>query len=91
MAGLLLAQPVLRAMDANGVPMAGAQLQFYLTGTTTPTPVYSSATLSTPLSNPVVADSGGLFAPDLARPDRDLPGAAPHRRRRAGAGHRPGV
>jgi hypothetical protein len=63
MAGLFLAQPVLRAIDANGVPMAGAQLQFYVTGTTTPTPAYSSATLGTALSNPVVADSGGLFAP----------------------------
>jgi hypothetical protein len=63
MAGLLLAQPVLRAIDANGVPMAGAQLQFYVTGTTTPTPAYSDATLGTPLSNPVVADSGGLFVP----------------------------
>jgi hypothetical protein len=63
MAGLLLAQPVFRAVDATGAPIAGAQLQFYLTGTTTPNPVYSSAALSTPLSNPVVADSGGLFAP----------------------------
>jgi hypothetical protein len=63
MSGLLLAQPVFRAVDATGAPMAGAQLQFFLTGTTTPTPVYSSAALSTPLSNPVVADSGGLFAP----------------------------
>jgi hypothetical protein len=63
MAGLLLAQPVLRAIDANGVPMAGALLQFYVTGTTTPTPAYASATLGTALSNPVVADSGGLFPP----------------------------
>jgi hypothetical protein len=63
MAGLLLAQPVFRAVDASGAPMAGAQLQFYLTGTTTPAAVYSSAALSTPLSNPVAADSGGLFAP----------------------------
>jgi hypothetical protein len=63
MSGLLLAQPVLRAIDQNGAPMAGAQMQFYQTGTTTPTPAYSSATLATPLSNPVVADSGGLFPP----------------------------
>jgi hypothetical protein len=63
MSGLLLAQPVLRAIDQNGAPIAGAQMQFYQTGTTTPTPAYSSAALSTPLSNPVVADSGGLFPP----------------------------
>lgn len=61
MSGLLLAQPVFRAIDANGAPMAGAQLQFYLTRTTTPTPAFSSASLATPLANPVVADSGGLF------------------------------
>ncbi|HWE98692.1 MAG TPA: hypothetical protein VG248_02745 [Caulobacteraceae bacterium] len=63
MAGFLLAQPVLRAIDANGAPMAGAKLQFYATGTTTPAAVYTSSTLGTPLSNPVVADSGGLFVP----------------------------
>jgi hypothetical protein len=63
MTGTLLTMPVLRAIDQNGQPMAGARLQFYLTGTTTPTNVYSSSTLATPLSNPVVADSGGLFAP----------------------------
>jgi hypothetical protein len=63
MAGLLLAQPVLRAIDDNGDPMPGAYMQFYVTGTTTPTPVYSSAALTTALANPVVADSGGLFAP----------------------------
>jgi hypothetical protein len=61
MTGTLLAAPVYRAVDQNGVPMAGALLQFYLTGTTTPANVYASSALSTALSNPVVADSGGLF------------------------------
>lgn len=55
--------PVLRAVDANGAPMAGAQLQFFLTGTTTPATVYSSAALTVALANPVTADSGGLFVP----------------------------
>jgi hypothetical protein len=68
MSGLLLAAPVFRAIDATGAPMAGAQLQFYVTGTTTPTPVYSSSTLATPLANPVVADSGGLFPPIFLDP-----------------------
>jgi hypothetical protein len=63
MAGLLLAVPVFRAIDQNGEPMSGAQLQFYLTGSTTPNNVYTSASLATPLSNPVIADSGGLFPP----------------------------
>jgi hypothetical protein len=61
MTGILLPAPVLVALDANGVPISGAQLQFYLTGTTTPTPVYTDDTLDTPLSNPVVANSAGLF------------------------------
>ncbi|MBA3811526.1 MAG: hypothetical protein H0X27_07775 [Caulobacteraceae bacterium] len=62
MTGTLLASPQIRAIDANGLAMAGALLQAYLTGTTTPTPVYATSALATPLSNPVVADSGGLFA-----------------------------
>ena len=59
--GTLIPVPTLRAVDAFGVPMNGALLQFYLTGTTTPSPVYTSKTLGTPLSNPVVSDSAGLF------------------------------
>lgn len=61
MTGLLITNPTFRAVDVNGVPMSGALLQWYLTGTTTPTPVYTSAALTTPLSNPVVSDSAGLF------------------------------
>lgn len=63
MAGGLLTEPVIRAIDANGLAVAGAKLFFYLTGTTTPTNTYTSSTLGTPNANPVVADSGGLFAP----------------------------
>jgi len=68
MTGILLHDPVIRAVDANGDPLPGAQLQFYVTGTTTPQAVYSDATLDTPLANPVVADSGGLFAPIFLNP-----------------------
>jgi hypothetical protein len=68
MTGQLLLQPVIRAVDANGLPLAGAKLQFYETGTTTPQAVYSSADLTTPLSNPVVADGGGLFVPIFLNP-----------------------
>ena len=63
MSGTFLPVPVFRAVDANGAPIAGAQLQFYLTGTTTPATVYTSAALGVALTNPVVADAGGLFAP----------------------------
>jgi hypothetical protein len=61
MTGILLPAPILVALDANGAPISGAQLQFYLTGATTPTPVYTDDALDTPLSNPVVANSAGLF------------------------------
>lgn len=68
MTGTFLPAPVFRAVDASGAPLPGAQLQFYLTGTTTPAGVYASASLGTALSNPVVADSGGLFAPIYVDP-----------------------
>lgn len=53
-----------RAIDENGQPMAGAKLYSYVAGTSTPQALYSDSLLTTPLANPVVADSGGLF-PEL--------------------------
>lgn len=47
--------------DTNGNPRAGAKLYFYTTGTTTPLATYSNSGLSIANSNPVVADSAGLF------------------------------
>ncbi len=52
-------QPV--AVDSSGTPMAGAKLNFYAAGTSTPEPIYTTAALSTEHSNPVVADSSGRF------------------------------
>jgi hypothetical protein len=68
MTGILIPPMVLRAVDASGVPMSGAQLQFYLTGTLTPSAVFTSSTLATPLPNPVVSDSAGLFPPMFRDP-----------------------
>ena len=39
--GVLLTMPVLVAVNGAGEPISGALLQFYPTGTTTPTPVYT--------------------------------------------------
>jgi hypothetical protein len=50
------------ARDAVGAPYSGAKLYVYVTGGLTPASVYSDAALTTPLSNPVVADSDGRFA-----------------------------
>lgn len=52
-----------RATDSNGNNLPGAKLYFYATGTTTPQAAYSDSGLVTPHANPVVADSGGRFAP----------------------------
>lgn len=48
-------------VNAAGLPLAGAKLFTYENGTTTPLATYSDNALSTPNTNPVVADSSGLF------------------------------
>jgi hypothetical protein len=50
-------------VDSTGAPYAGAKINFYLTGTTTPTNTYTDSARATPSSNPVVAGSDGQFAP----------------------------
>jgi hypothetical protein len=46
----------------------GAKYFFYVSGTTTPATVYTSGARTTAAANPVVADSGGLFAPIFLDP-----------------------
>lgn len=59
-----LYQPsLLLALDTNGDPVPGAEMHFFLTGTTTRAAVYTNQTGSTEAANPVVADSAGRFAP----------------------------
>lgn len=53
--------PIFRALDAAGNPIGAATLTFYATGTTTLQSVYTTASLTIALPNPVVADAGGLF------------------------------
>lgn len=48
----------------TGVPLNGGKAYFYITGTTTLQTVFSDDGLTTPLANPVVADSAGFF-PEL--------------------------
>ena len=52
-----------RAVDSSGEILPGARMQFYQAGTTTPVTVYADAGLGVPLTNPVIADAGGLFPP----------------------------
>jgi len=59
MAHQLFSLPKQTAISANLTLLPGAKVEFFLTTTTTPTPVYTTSALSTPHANPVVADSAG--------------------------------
>lgn len=61
MAADLFYLPFRPVIDANGLPVAGAKLYFYATGTTTPQAIYSTSALSTQLTNPVEANAAGVF------------------------------
>lgn len=47
--------------DNNGVPLAGASLFFFQTGTNTPQATFADVALTTPNANPVIADGNGRF------------------------------
>lgn len=49
--------------DANGAPVSGAKLYFYVAGTSSPQDTYSDEALSIPNTNPVIADAAGRFGP----------------------------
>ena len=49
------------AVDSTGTPYPSAKLYFYTTGTTTLVTVYAASDLGSTLTNPVIADSNGLF------------------------------
>lgn len=55
-------QPFIEAYDSNGDPISGAALHVYEAGTTTDRAIYSDASLSTPLANPLTSDAAGRFA-----------------------------
>ncbi len=52
-----------RANDINGKALPGARWFFYASGTTTLQAAYTAPTLAIAHANPVLADSGGYFAP----------------------------
>lgn len=60
-AGIIVLPQYMPARDRNGRLVSGALMGVYLNRTTTKTSVYSDSSLSTPLANPVVADSSGRF------------------------------
>lgn len=61
-AGRVIIEGYMPALDTSAKPLSGAKIYFYLNGTTTLTTVYADEDLTTPLTNPVVANSAGQFA-----------------------------
>ena len=53
----VFAMPRARALDSNVNAMSGAKLYFYSPGTSTEKAVYSDSGLTTPIAQPVTADS----------------------------------
>lgn len=60
--GTLIPSPYQTVEDANGKPVSGALVNTYVAGTTTPATTYSDVSLTTPNSNPIVADSAGRWS-----------------------------
>ena len=52
----------IQARDANGNPVPAARFDTWAAGTTTRQAVYQDEALTTPLSNPVIANSAGIIA-----------------------------
>lgn len=63
MATQIFFPPVFQASDANGAPLSGALLYFYETASSTPLTVYQDSGKVAQHTNPVVADTAGMFAP----------------------------
>jgi hypothetical protein len=59
--GPRLVLPYQTVVDSNGVPVPGALLNFYASGTNTRLTTYSDPLLTVPNSNPVVANAAGVF------------------------------
>lgn len=70
-AGRIVLPGWMPALDSNGAPIPNAQIYIYLNGTTTLATVYSDDTLTTPISNPVEANSSGQF-PEIWADDANL-------------------
>lgn len=59
--GVRYGEPNVFEIDADGVPLAGAQLFFFASGTNTPQATYSDVALTIANQNPVIADANGRF------------------------------
>lgn len=59
--GVLFQNPIVKPLSSNGTFMSGCTATFYLSATTTLTPIYADGALTTPLANPITADASGTF------------------------------
>ena len=55
--------PIYQFFTDNGVPLAGGQLEFFDSGTSTPKATYADAGLTTPNTNPLPLDAAGRAGP----------------------------
>lgn len=55
--------PIYQFFTDNGVPLAGGQLEFFDSGTSTPKATYADAGLTTPNTNPLILDAAGRAGP----------------------------
>jgi len=61
MSGSRFTWPNTFSVNPAGVPLVGAQLFFYQSGTNTPQNTYSDVNLTVPNTNPVISDANGYF------------------------------
>src|ERR1019366_2509102 len=59
--GTITPSPFQTVFDNNGAIVNGACVWTYVAGTTTPVATYTTNTIGTPNSNPIVADSAGRY------------------------------
>ena len=59
MSGVIVTNPKVQFLGANGAPLVGGTLTTYLAGTTTPTATYQDEALTAANTNPIVLDARG--------------------------------
>jgi hypothetical protein len=64
----IFTEPSQQALDTSARVLPGATLSFFLTATSTATNAYADKDLTTPLANPLSANSGGVFPPVFLDP-----------------------
>lgn len=64
--------PLQSVFNLNGLPFDGAKLEFDIVGTSTPKDTFSDEALTTPNTNPVIANASGRFGDIYLNGDYDV-------------------